>query len=219
MDHPCPQCGFAVEDGRPFCPHCRAPQIHVPIAAPETDPGASLNSTAAAYPGDLSPPGRADLAHLAAGSAINRSIAVRVALKAGAFGVLIGMIPFLGIVLTGALAVFLYRRETRLTLPPALASRVGGAAGVVAFAINSVLITLQIFVFHAQQRYADDLMRLAQRFGGSAADADLQASIQNLFTPAGLALTLFFGMIFSVLLASAGGALASLFLRPPNSRV
>src|SRR6202046_4320983 len=33
MDHPCYQCGHIVEDGKPFCAQCGAPQIRV--AMPE----------------------------------------------------------------------------------------------------------------------------------------------------------------------------------------
>ncbi len=150
---------------------------------------------------------------------MDRAVAVRAALKAGVLGVFIGMIPFLGIVLTGALAVFFYRRESRFVLPAALASRLGGAAGVVIFAINALLITIRILVFHAQQEYTDYILKLAQRFGANATDPDIQASIHNLFTPSGLVITFFFGMIFTVALASVGGALASLFMRPRNTGV
>ena len=160
-----------------------------------------------------------DRPSMTAGSAMNRSIAVRAALKAGVLGVFIGMIPFFGIVLTGALAVYFYRRESGFALPAALGSRLGGAAGIVTFAINALLIVIRIFVFHAQQEYADAILKVAQKFGANAADPDLQASIHNLFTPTGLAITLFFGMILSVALASAGGALASLLPRPRNPRV
>ena len=152
------------------------------------------------------------------GSTMDRGIAVRAALKAGLLGFFIGMIPFLGLVMTGAVAVFFYRRESESTLPAALGSRLGGAAGVVTFAINALLITIRIFVFHAQQEYTDLFLKVAQKFGANAADPEIQASIHNLFTPAGLALTLFFGMIFTVVLASVGGALAALFSGPRNSR-
>jgi hypothetical protein len=152
------------------------------------------------------------------GSAMDKSIAVHAALKAGVLGVFIGMIPFLGIVLTGALAVFFYRRESGLALPPALGSRLGGAAGVVAFAINALLIAIRIFVFHAGQEYTDSILKIAHKFGVNVADPDIQASIHNLFTPSGLALTFFFGMILTLALASMGGALASLLQRPRNPR-
>jgi hypothetical protein len=157
-----------------------------------------------------------------AGNAMDPKVAVRAALKAGVFGVLISVIPLLGIVLTGALAVFLYRRENGFTLPTALGARLGGAAGVVAFAINAALFTIWIFVFHNQQQYTDYVLRISQQFGGNATDPEVQARIHNMFTSSGLATTVFFlflAMIFSVALASIGGALASLFMRPSNPRV
>jgi|ERR1039458_1487508 MFS family permease len=219
VEHPCQQCGTTVEDGRPFCPQCRAPQIHVRVAVPDDGVAAGLNPA----PDELSPEilqaGHSDRPGTMAGSTMDRGIAVRAALKAGVLGVFIGMIPFLGIVLTGALAVYFYRRENGATLPAALGSRLGGAAGVVAFAINALLITIRIFVFHAQQEYTDEILKFAQKFGANVADPDIQASIHNLFTSSGLAITFFFGMIFTVVLASVGGALASLFLRPRNTRV
>jgi hypothetical protein len=153
------------------------------------------------------------------GSAMDRNVAVRAALKAGALGVFIGMIPLLGIVLTGALAVFFYRRENGLALPAALGARLGGAAGVVAFAINALMITIRVFVFHAGQEYTESILKVVQKFGVNVADPDIQASIHNLFTPSGLAITFFFGMILTVVLASVGGALASLLQRSRNTRM
>jgi len=149
---------------------------------------------------------------------MDRGKAVRAALKAGVLGVFIGMIPLLGMVLTGALAVFFYRRENGASPPTVLGSRIGGAAGVVAFAINALMVTIRIFIFHAQQEYIDAILKIAQKFGANAADPDIQASIHNLFTPSGLVITFFFGMIFTVVLASVGGALASLLNRPRNTR-
>jgi hypothetical protein len=146
-------------------------------------------------------------------------MAVRAALKAGVLGVFIGMIPFLGIVLTGALAVFFYRRENGFAPLTALGARLGGAAGVVAFAINALLIAIRIFVFHAQKEYTETILKFAQKFGANVADPEVQASIHNLFTPSGLAITFFFGMIFAMALAAIGGALASLWMRPSNTRM
>ena len=88
------------------------------------------------------------------------------------------------------------------------------AAGVVAVAIQSVLFTVYIFIFHRQQDYIDSVTRFVHSVGGDASASDIQASIRSLFTPAGLIVTLLFVMIFAVLLSSAGGALTSLFLRP-----
>jgi len=147
------------------------------------------------------------------GSTMDRGMAVRAALKAGVLGVFIGILPLLGIVLTGALAVYFYRRESGLVLPAALGARLGGAAGVVVFAINA-LFTIPIIVFHAQEECIASIVKIAQKYGVDTSTPQFQASVHSLFTPSGLAA--FF--IFALLLASLGGALASLFLRPRNPR-
>lgn len=208
-----------VEDGRPFCPQCRAPQIHVQIAIPDAEGATGLNSAPDEFSAETIQTTHSDrpstiAGSTMAGSAMNRRIAVRAAIKAGVLGVFIGMIPLLGVVLTGALAVYFYRRESKFVLPVALGARLGGAAGVVVFAINALFAVLTI-AFHAQQEYIDDILKIAQRYGVNTATPQFQASIHNLFTPRGLAS--FF--IISLALASIGGALASRFMRPRNTRV
>ena len=145
---------------------------------------------------------------------MDRGIAARSALKAGALGVFIGMIPLLGIVLTGALAVYFYRRESKFVLPVALGARLGGAAGVVVFAVNALFAVLTI-LFHAQQEYIDDIQKIAHKYGFNTDTPQFQASIHSLFTLRGLAS--FF--ILALVLASIGGALASRFMRPPNPQL
>jgi hypothetical protein len=145
---------------------------------------------------------------------MNRKLAVRAALKAGVLGVFIGIIPLLGIVLTGALAVYFYRRESRFVLPAALGSRLGGAAGVVISAINS-LFTIAIIALHAQQECVDALLKIAEKYGVNAAAPRFQDNIRDIFTPSGL--VSFF--IVAVVLAAVGGALASLLLRPRHPRM
>jgi hypothetical protein len=185
---------------------------------PDAEVAASLNPAADELAAEIPQGGHFDRPNLS-GSTMDRSIAVRAALKAGVLGVFIGIIPLLGIALTGALAVYFYRRESRFVLPAALGSRLGGAAGIVAFAISGLLFLIRIFVFHARQEYVDFLKQAAQGAGVSAADPAFQAVFHFLLSPSGVATTFFFGMIFAVALASAGGALASLFLRPHNTRM
>jgi hypothetical protein len=183
------------------------------VAIPDAPAAASLNSSAAGFPPQFLPAGRSEHTQM-----MDRGTAVRAALKAGVLGFFIGMIPFLGMVLTGALAVYFYRRENGVALPAALGSRLGGAAGIVSFAINAALITIRIFVFHAQQEYLDTMLKVSQAFGVNISDPDFQTAIHSLLTPSGLAVTFFFGMIFMVILACLGGALGSLFLRPSKTR-
>jgi hypothetical protein len=149
-------------------------------------------------------------------SLFDRNIAARAALKAGVLGVFVGMlIPVLGIVLTGWLALYFYRRERGLAPGAAFGSRLGGAAGVVSFGINSVLILIRLFVLHGQQQFIESMLKIAQAVGYNPADPEIQAAIRNLFTPSGMVLTFFLGLIFTVALASLGGALAAVVLRQP----
>ena len=146
--------------------------------------------------------------------ALDRRIAVRVALQAGILGLLISIIPFLGIVLTGSLAVYLYRRAGGLTLTASAGSRLGGAAGAVSFAISSVFMTIRIVFFHALQEYQDVMLKVASALGLNSADPEVQDMIHRLSTPSGLAMTLLFSLVIGVALAAIGGALASVLLQP-----
>lgn len=145
---------------------------------------------------------------------LDRRIAVRAAIQAGLLGLVISIIPFLGIVLTGALAVVLYRRAGGLFLSAGAASRLGAAAGTVSFAISSFIMVVRIVVFHAQQEYQDVMIKVAQAFGLDPKGPDVQEMIHMLMTPTGLVLTLLFSFIIGVALAAIGGAVAASVARP-----
>ena len=145
---------------------------------------------------------------------IDSRVAVRAALKAGALGIFVGIIPLLGIILTGALAVFFYRRQSASFMSAALGARLGAAAGVVVFAIKA-LATVVIILFHAQQQCIDSIVEIARKYGVDTNSPQFQASIHNLFTPLELAEFL----VLSVALAAIGGALASVFTRPSYPRI
>ncbi len=196
-----------MEDGRPFWPQCRAPQVRVTVAAqiPESATGTAVDQS---YP-----QGPASFPTLRS-SELDRRIAVRAAIQAGLLGLLISMVPFLGIVLTGALAVYLYRRAGGSALGAGAASRLGAAAGIVTFAISSFFMIVRIVVYHAQQEYAQVMMKVAQAFGLDPKGPDVQEMIHAMMTPAGLAVTLFFSFIIGVALAAIGGAIAASLARP-----
>ena len=139
---------------------------------------------------------------------IDQRAAMRSALKAGALGTFIGMIPVLGIVLTGSLSVYFYRRKTGSYPPTAGGARLGAAAGVVLFALNAILI-LPIILLHAQKESIDSLSQLAQRFGIDTASPQFQATVKDLFTPAGLAKS----FVVALILTAVGGALCALVMR------
>ena len=140
----------------------------------------------------------------------NQRAAVRAAIGAGLLGTLIGIIPILGIVLTGALAVYLYRRQAKIPLPLATGARLGAAAGIVLFAVNSLFI-IPIIVMHAQQGCIDALTQFCQKVGINTANPQFQASIGELFTPAGLARA----FVVALALTAIGGALGAFLMRQP----
>jgi len=174
---------------------------------------AAANGAAETPPIHISPITGFDHPLTAVPSLLDRGAAVRAALKAGFLGILIAMIPVLGIVLTGALAVFFYRREKGFVPGAAVGARLGGAAGMVVFGVNAFFI-IPIIVFHLQQQCIDGFVEMAQKFGIDTATPQFQASMQNLFTPSGLASFFVFALVFS----SIGGALAA-WLFGPGSRL
>ena len=147
-------------------------------------------------------------------AALDRRIAVRAAIQAGVLGLLISIIPFIGIILTGALAVYLYRRASGRSLTASSGSRLGGAAGAVSFAISSVFMTVRIFFFHALPEYQEVMLKVANALGLKSSDPEVQEMIHRLSTPSGLAITLLFSLVIGVALAAIGGALASALLHP-----
>src|SRR4030081_3738718 len=101
VEHPCQKCGTTVEDGRPFCPQCRAPQIHVQVAISDSEVAPGLNRA----PDELSPdvPVETRLASsqtrkASSGSTIDRGIAVRASLRGAVLCFFISLMPLLGMV-------------------------------------------------------------------------------------------------------------------------
>jgi hypothetical protein len=147
-------------------------------------------------------------------SLFDRNLAARCALKAGVIGVLLlFLVPFVGVVLIGSLAVYLYRRAHGFVPATGIASRLGAAAGLVSFAIYFVIVVVSERVLHGQQAYVDFIIKGVQVWGSKPADADFQTVAHFMATPAGLAFTFVFGSILPAVLAAAGGALAAAFLR------
>ena len=200
MEHPCEKCGTPVEDGRPFCPQCRAPQVRVEIATQSPLPNFDIPTEAesARDPSDR-PPTRAPF---------ERTI-FRTALQAGLVGVAANLIPFgVGMVLTGVLAAWLHRKAVGRKLTTRTAARLGAEAGAIAFAVSALLTVVSIVLLHAQQQFRDLMMKAVEQRAGGAPDPEMQAALQWLHTPDGFAAALAFSMVvlllLSVLLAAAG---------------
>jgi hypothetical protein len=153
--------------------------------------------------------------HAPGADIIDRRIAWSAAIRSGILGVFLGIIPLLGGVLTGALAVFFYQRRARgVALTARSGSRLGASGGAVAFAISALSTVVEVFVFHAQKDSEDAMLKLAATLGANPSSPEIQASIHSLFTPSGMVIAIVFGMIVAVGFAAIGGAVAAAIFRP-----
>ena len=199
---------MSVSDGRPFCPHCRAPQVRVEVAAAPS--GEDLPATDLLIPVAVTPEHSESLREPATD---DRRIARSALFKAGLIGILlVMMIPFLGSVLTGILAVWMYRRSGGTPHPSGFGARVGAAAAALAFFIVGATNAFQITILHAQRDSEEAAFKLFEAIGANVSDPQLLTSIHWVFTPPGMVFSIIFGVIVSAVLGALGGAIT------PSSR-
>ena len=214
MEHPCYQCGAAVEDGVAFCRHCKAPQIRVSIAAPpvETaaDPEVSQNQPPA-YGG--APP-------------INGLVwphALRSAAQAGLIAAILMAIPLgasfgLGMLAAGFLSVLFYRRRVfHANLTSGLGMRLGALSGLFGFGIFAAFSALETAIFRSGGELRAALVLAVEQAASRNADPQAQQMLQYLKTPQGLAVVMVLGLIVTfflfLILSSLGGVLGAVTLR------
>lgn len=216
MDHACEQCGSEVEEGRPFCPKCRAPQVRVTIA---TLPPIDLSASA-----ELSlEPDHLSTANLGAANlhSTGDPAFFRTALQAGLLGVMANLIPFgLGMVLTGILAALLYHRAQAGVLRSGKAARLGAVAGAIAFASTAFLTVLAVVIFNSKQQFYDLMMKALEQSVANQSDPEMQSFLQWIHTARGFEIVLALGMVgailLSMLLSAVGGAIGASLFRDRN---
>ena len=220
MDHPCEKCGALVEDGRAFCPQCRAPQIHVQVAEANEPTEAGVRADAELSIA-ISPTAGSYAVTVARSGSFNRETAVRCALKAGGLGVLIGIIvtiPLIGLLLAGTLAVLFYRRESKSSSDAWTGLKLGALAGAVWLGIDYLIEIVAVFATHSQQEVIEKLVKTWQAMGVDPNTPGIQTAIRIMFTPGGILLGLIFGAIFAGLLAGFTGAVTAAVMGHRNRR-
>lgn len=217
MNHACHKCGRTLEEGRPFCPDCAAPQIRVilPEAAPQPAlagegaaleghseavhilPSDSANSLSAGWSHDLKP------CALAAALAIVLS--------------LVGLNPFVAALSAGWLAVTFSRRRTLgAALRPGTGARLGAVTGLLIFGLSTIFETLAVVLLHKgvelRSEMLDKVQQVAQRYPGP----EVQPFVDFVKTPEGFAFmmvgSVIFGLVAFIALGAAGGAMGAWFL-------
>jgi hypothetical protein len=218
MDHPCYKCGHSIEDGKAFCSQCGAPQIRVAVAEiaspPEGDVPAEVNAFSLS-------PARGAAAVSLSPSGLQWPRALRVCSVAALISVVMMSLRVLGplpaILGAGCLAVLFYRYRNPIWKASA---RSGGQLGAVtAFFTSGVLAVFSAIAFavlrsggQLRQQMLDTLQDVATR----ANDPQMQATLDLLKKPEGLAGKLILAsigfLLLSMALGSIAGALTGAFL-------
>jgi hypothetical protein len=221
MDHPCYKCGHSVEDGKPFCAQCGAPQIRVAMPEPAAVIPGSVSSTelpifsaeSPIVPGTLS------------ASAFSTGIVWPAAIRACAIAALIAalimtlglMVPLLAVLGAGFLAVNLYHRQNPgWGVNARSGAKLGAVCGVLFFGISAIFETLAMALFHTGGQVRQKMLEAFQQAASRSGDPQVQAAFETLKTPEGIAVMLVFGLavlfVVSIAAGSIAGALTGTFL-------
>lgn len=206
-----------MEEGRPFCPHCGAPQIRVLIA--ETVPAAAAMSEAAAIPtAAASLPASQTVPVLAVPMQWSQALKP-CTLSAGLATLLmfVGLHPFVGMLSAGFLAVVFYRQgRPEASIRPAAGARLGALSGLICFAMASVVEALLAIVLHKGAELRQGLLTAINQAAARTSDPQVLAMFERFKSPEGLEFLMVFGILFglvaAVVLAALSGALGGAVL-------
>lgn len=212
MDQSCYKCGQLVAEGRPFCPHCFAPQIRVLVAEPVVAPVPLTEAAGATRDADNLPASET-VPVLAV--PVHWSRALRPCALAALVAALLmslGLNPFVAMFSVGFLAVVFYRQgQPAAVLRAAAGARLGALSGLLWFAMSSILEALVVLVLHKGPELRQGLTSVIEQAASRTSDPQVLAVFERLKTPDGLEFLMVFGLISgfvaSILLATLGGAL------------
>lgn len=208
-----------MEEGKPFCPQCSAPQIRVigaepPASAPS--PYSEFNERHVSTATTLQPQ-PIDWVNAALPSAAWAGLvaALIMIVPLGAFG--------FGMLAGGWLAVVLYRRRVpNALITPGMGAKLGAASGAIGYGILVVLLALSLVFLHTGNELRQALTQAIQQAIARSSDPGAKEALQALQSPQGVTIVLIFAFILMfciyLIVASIGGALSAVLLRPKKSR-
>jgi hypothetical protein len=217
MDHSCHKCGHSIEDGKPFCSQCGAPQIRVTLPEPPAALVLAGDGTVAA--------GEVEVGAVLPGIAVNSlpeswsrdmkpcSLAAALALVL----TFLGLNPFVAALGTGVLAVALSRRRSSGTvIRPAAGARLGAIGGLVLFGMSTIFETLAVAVLHRGAELRSEMMDKIQQAAARYPGPQVQPFLDFARSPGGFAFmmvaSVIFGLVAFIALGSLGGALCARFM-------
>jgi hypothetical protein len=221
MDHPCYKCGHSIEDGKPFCLQCGAPQIRVAMPEASAEP---IAEGSPALPAAVHEPGPdfpgAPLSSLPTGW----SYALRPCALAAGVAVLLmflGLNPFVAALGAGFLGVaFSRRRNPGASIGRGAGARLGALSGLLFFGISTALNTLAVAVLHKGAEIRSELLDKLQQWAARYPGPEVQPFLDFVKSPNGFAImmagSVIFGFIAFIVLGSCGGALGAALLGRHN---
>lgn len=221
MEQPCYKCGHVINEGRPFCPHCAAPQIRVVISEPVALAAplgevVSVPQVPSALPASQTIPVLAVPSHW--------SQTVRPAALAAFVASLLmslGLNPFVAMIAVGFLAVIFYRQgRAGVAVTPGAGARLGAVSGLLWFAMSSILEAVVVLVFHKGPEIRQGMLKVIDQAAARTTDPQALAIFDRFRAPDGIEFLMIIGLISgflaSIVLAAIGGALGGSILGRRN---
>lgn len=222
MEQPCYKCGQVLDEGRPFCPHCGAPQIRVLVAEPAVA-GAFAEAASAPLPASL--PASETVPVLAVSRPWSQALKpCALAAIVTTLLMFLGLHPLMAMFSAGFLAVVFYRQaRSGVAISPTSGGKLGALSGFFCFALMALLVASAAMVPELRAKFRDEVLANAQKWATAhGGDAQVQAALDQMKTPEGFVMMLIFGgillLVSSVVLGALGGALGgSIFGRRDRS--
>lgn len=119
------------------------------------------------------------------------------------------MVPLLAALGAGFLAVTLYHyRNPAWSVNARSGAQLGAVCGVLFFGIAAIFETLAVALFHAGGEVRGKMLEALQQAASRSNDPQVQAVLERLKTPEGIALMLGFALVVLFLVSIAAGSLA-----------
>jgi hypothetical protein len=220
MDHPCYKCGHSIEDGKPFCLQCGAPQIRV--AMPEVAERSAEENISSNNASPFSPDSSV-VASTTLSTGIQWPRALRVCAVAALISLVVMslrlMVPLLAFLGAGCLAVILYRSRNPIWKANArTGAQLGAVTALFSSSIAALFYTILLTALQAGGQFRQQLLDSLQQAVARSNDPQMQASLDFLKNPEGLANRLIILFVVSVAAGSIAGALTGAFIGRRNRR-
>jgi len=223
MDHPCYKCGHSVEDGKPFCLQCGAPQIRVMVPEPvPVAAGGVSSSELPIFPGDT-----ASVPSTLA-SVFSTGIVWRRAFQSCAIAASIAIVamslrltpPLVAMPGAGFLAVLLYRRRNPNWMVTARSgAQLGAVTGLLCAGVFGIFLAIFKAALYSGEQVRQVMIEALQQAASRYSDPQVQATLDLLVKPENvgkLILNVVGFALFSIAAGGIAGALTGSFLGSRN---